>query len=373
MAQAEQKQYKSYLPQGFAKLSPEHKILHDANANMLPEGWGEDFDMNSDHDTWVKFLNGAIEHFEKPLEQYPSPDAAYQGSPPYKKTVIAPIDGVLSCECTVFEPIEDAKKKFMFIYVHGGGMAFFDGKGPLEWGPCFYAQDGHIGATVHFTNSPDECYPRGLNDVISAIKYLVATYKDKVQGICLHGESGGANLIVAAMLKMKQEEPDKDYVDCLYVECPFLYPTNGLPEETFATPEDIKGSIEEFALEKQTHAMTCFLRSLFLVYKGPERDEVEFLHDKFAWPYFATEADLKNFPVTYVQDNECDQLKDIGLRFYRQLQAAGVKAYHATEAGTFHASEQYDMQYSRIIRKRRETLLDVVMTQKAQQAAAKEA
>jgi len=372
MAEAEQKQHKSYSPQGFAKLSPQMKIIHDASTDFMPEGWREDFDVNSDHDAWVKFLKEAGGLFEASVNKFPSPDAVYQGAPPYKKTVIAPIDGVLSCECTVFEPIEDAKKKFMFIYVHGGGMAFLDGKGPIEWGPCLYAQDGHIGATVHFTNSPDECYPRGLNDTISAIKYLTATYKDKVQGICLHGESGGANLIVAAMLKMKQEEPDKDYVDCLYVECPYLYPNAAFPEETFATPEDIKGSIEEFAAEKPRHAMTCFTRSLFLVYKGPERDEVEFLQDKFAWPYFATEADLKNFPVTYVQDNECDQLKDIGLRFYRQLVSAGVKAYHTTEAGTYHASEKFDNQYNRLIQKRREMFLDAVMAQKAEQAAARE-
>jgi len=371
MAEAEQKQHKSYSPQGFAKLTPYMKAAHDAETKVLPEGWGEDFDMNSDHDAWVKFVKDAAEHFEKPLKQYPGPDAAFQGSPPYKKTVIAPIDGVLSCECTVFEPIEDAKKKFMFIYVHGGGMAFFDGKGAMEWGPCHYAMDGHIGASVHFTNSTEECYPRGLNDTISAIKYLVATYKDKVEGVCLHGESGGANLIIAAMMKMKQEEPDKDYIDCLYVECPYIYPTEAFPEETFATPEDIKGgALAEFAKEKPTHTDACVARSLLLAYKGPERDEVEFIQDKFAWPYFATEADLKNFPVTYVQDNECDLLKDIGLRFYRQLIGAGVKAYHAIEGGTFHASEKQDMLYFRMISKRRETLLNEVMKHKAEQAKA---
>lgn len=372
MAEAEQKQRKSYSPQGFAKLRPDMKIAHDsAGTQLIPEGWGQDFDVNSDHATWVKFLKDAGEYFEKPMKQFPSPDEAFQGSPPYKKTVIASIDGVLSCECTVYEPLEDAKKKCMFIYVHGGAMAYFDGKGVTEWGPCYYAMDGHIGATVHFTNSTEECYPRGLNDTISAIKYLVATYKDKVEGICLYGESGGANLAIASLLKMKQEEPDKDYIDCLYAECPFIYPIEAFPEETFATPEDIKhGALAEFANENPTHRDACISRATFLAYKGPERDEVEFIQDKFAWPYFATEADLKNFPVTYVQDNECDQLRDIGLRFYRQLISAGVKAFHTVEAGTFHASEKNDLFYFKMIHKRRETLLNEVMTQKAEQAKA---
>merc|ERR1719300_2240372 len=145
---------------------------------------------------------------------------------------------------------------------------------------------------------------------------------------------------------------------------------NCLPEETFPTPEDIKPSMDEFADENPTHGSACFIQSFFKSYKGPDRDEVEFLQDKFAWPYFATEADLKNFPVTYVQSNECDQLKDIGLRFYRQLISAGVKAFHTVEAGTFHASEKNDLFYFKMIHKRRETLLSEVMTQKAEQAKA---
>merc|ERR1719481_1681680 len=371
MADAEQTQHKSYTPQGFAKLSPHMKNLHDANSKMFPEGWGEDFDVNSNHDEWVKFTKDWGDHFDKYMKEmpFPTPDSAFGDSPPYKKTVIAPIDGVLSCECTVFEPNEDAKNKLMFIYVHGGGMAFLDGKGALEWTPCTYAIDGHIGATVHFTNSTEECYPRGLNDTISAIKYLANTYKDEVQGICLHGESGGGNLIAAAIMKMKEQEPEKDYVDCLYIECPFLYPMNCLPEETFPTPEDIKPSMDEFADENPTHGSACFIQSFFKSYKGPDRDAHEFLQDKFAWPYFATEADLKNFPVTYVQSNECDQLKDVGLRFYRQLIAAGVKAYHTVEAGTYHASEKRDMLYFNMQSKRRETLLSAVVAQKAKAEA----
>jgi len=372
MAEAQQKQHKTYLPQRFAKLTPFMKDAFEASygSKVFPEGWYEDFDMNSDHDAWVKMCKEGGKLFEEPIQQFGSPEQTFGDSPPYKRTVIAPIEGVLTCECTVYEPKEDAKDKYMFIYIHGGGMAIFDGKGALEWGPCSYAMDGHVGAVVHFTNSPDECYPRGLNDTISAIKYLANTYKDQVKGICVHGESGGGNLIVAAMMKMKQEEPDKDYVDCLYVECPYLYPTNSLLEEKFATPEDIKPSIDEFADQNPTHAFTCWLRSFFLCYKGPERDEVEFLQDKFAWPYFATEADLKNFPVTYVQSNECDQLKDIGLRFYRQLIGAGVQAYHTIEAGTYHAGEKRDLFYWNLISKRRETLLSAVIDQKAKAKAA---
>jgi len=346
------------------------KSAHGLQKQWLPEGFGKDFDPNSDHATWVKFCRESGDSCQKALKQFPGPDAYLKEKAQhmYKKTLIAPIEDKLACECMVFEPVKPAEDKLMFIYVHGGGMAMFDGKDTLEWGPASYAMDGHIGATVLFTNSVDECYPRGLNDVISAIKYLSATYKDKVKGICLHGESGGANLIVAAMLKMKQEEPEKDYVDCMYVECAYLYPVYGFGEDTFATPEDIKGSLEEFSEDDVMGKLMG--RAMFLSYKGPDRDETKFLQDKFAWPYFATEDDLKKFPITYVQSNECDVLKDIGLRFYRQLIGAGVKAFHAIEAGTFHAGEKQDLMYNRLVAKRRETFLKCILEQRAQAKAA---
>lgn len=367
MAEAEQKQ-KLYTPKGFAKLTPTQKAQHEAQAaNLLPEGWMQDFDVNSDHAAWAKFMREAGVHFEAMFKGVDGPNKVMPNA--FKRTVISPIAGDLTCECTVYEPIEDAKDKFLFIYVHGGGMCFFDGKGPLEWGPAFYAMDGHIGATVHFTNSTEECYPRGLNDTISAIKYLVEKYKDQVKGVCLHGESGGANLVIAAMMKLTQDEPDKSYVDLLYAECPFLYPIQFTSEDKFATPEDIKGSIDEFALKNPSHALACIQRGTFLCYKGPNRDDIDHLQDKFAWPYFATEEDFKNFPVTYVQDNECDMLKDVGLRFYRQLIGAGVKAYHSVEGGTMHAGEKFDMLYNKLILKRRATVLSAVIEDREQQAA----
>jgi len=370
MAESEQKGYKLYNPQNLEKLTPAQKYMKSMQKEALPEGWGKDFDANGDFDSWLNFCKEGCKLFDDKMQSsYQSPDAMFGENALYKKTVISPMEGKLSCKCTVFEPLQESEsKQLMFIYVHGGCMCMHDGTGVLEWVPCTYGMQGHIGATVHFTNSVDECYPRGLNDVISAIKYLSTTYKDKVKGICLHGESGGANLIVAAMMKMKQEEPDKDYVDCMYVECAYLYPIHSISEEIFPTPEDIRGSVFDFAEEEG--GLTKFGRSVFKAYKGPEKDDVEFLQDKFAWPYFATEEDLKNFPVTYVQSNECDQLKDVGLRLYRQLIAAGVEAFHAVEAGTFHAGEKFSLMYASMISKRRETFLTCLLEEKARKQQA---
>jgi len=362
MAQAENKvEYPSYLVDGFDKLTPFMRKMHNQQNQWIPADLAKDFDVNGNHESWVKMCKEAGDHCAKALAVWPSPDAFYGEKAPYKKTILKPEEEEdLTCECLVFEPINEKaeEKKLMFIYVHGGGMAFFDGKGVLEWQSANYASEGHIGVNVLFTNSVDECYPRGLNDVISAIKCLSRKYKDKVKGICIHGESGGANLIVAAMMKLKKEEPQKDYVDCVYIGCPFLYPINAI--EGVETPKDIKADLEEFA---QEHLPTL-PRGFFLSYKGPDKDDVEFLQDKYAWPYFALCEDLQGFPPTYVMSNECDQLRGIGLRFYRQLIEAGVKAFHTVEAGTFHGSEQNDLLYGSMIRQRRVTFLNCTLAHK---------
>jgi len=373
MAEADkQVTYKMYTPHAYEKLTPLMQNMKEAQKDWFPENIMDDFDEKNGHEAWLDLSRKAGESSTKALSKYPTPDAAFGENLPYKKTLIGPIENELSCECTVLEPLEDnGQKKMMFIYVHGGGMAIFDGKGVFEWISVPYATEGNIAVNVHFTNSVDECYPRGLNDTISAIKYLATKYKDQVKGICIHGESGGANLVVAALMKLKQEEPEKDYVDCAYVACPYLYPFMGLSEEVFPTPKDIKSSIDEFA--EGTPSYEVVPRAFYLAYKGPDKDEVEFLQDKFAWPYFAAEEDFKDFPPFYVMSNECDVLKEVGLRFYRQLIGAGVQAYHTIEAGTFHGSEANDMFYASMISKRRETFLTLVLNAKAEKKQAEAA
>jgi len=367
MAEADKKMtHKLYLPQGYEKITPYMKQMKDAQSNWMPDSLFADFDPNCSHQGWVDIIKACDASSTKELSVWPSPDQTFGDNAPYKKTSIMPIENELSCECTVFEPIEESEeKKLMFLYVHGGGMAIFDGKGVLEWSSANYAMQGHIGVNVCFTNSVDECYPRGLNDVISAIKYFKTKYADKVKGICIHGESGGANLVVAALMKLKQEEPEKDYVDCIFVGCPYLYPFSGPLEEEFPTPADIKSSIEEFKEDNLANKIAT--RAFFLAYKGPEKDELEHLQDKFAWPYFAQEEDFKNFPPTYILSNEADVLNNVGLRFYRQLIGAGVQAYHSTEAGTFHGSEGMDMFYGKMVNARRKTFLNLALQAKEEQ------
>lgn len=59
------------------------------------------------------------------------------------------------------------------------------------------------------------------------------------------------------------------------------------------------------------------------------------------WPYWATEADVRGMVRTKVWVNECDQIRDEGIVFYRLLQRAEVPSELVIAGGTTHAAEYW--------------------------------
>ena len=58
-----------------------------------------------------------------------------------------------------------------------------------------------------------------------------------------------------------------------------------------------------------------------------------------AWPSFATFDDVRGFPPTVINVNECDPLRDEGINFYRLLLEAEVPARCRQMMGTMHGTE----------------------------------
>ena len=58
-----------------------------------------------------------------------------------------------------------------------------------------------------------------------------------------------------------------------------------------------------------------------------------------AWPYYATEADLKDMPPMVISVNESDPLRDEGLEFGKKCAQAGVDVKTKTIKGTCHAGD----------------------------------
>lgn len=227
---------------------------------------------------------------------------------------------------------EGSERLPCIYYIHGGGMAFmscFDGM-YRAWGRIIAAQ-GVAVAMVDFRNAlrassaPEVApYPAGLNDCVSGLKWVAAHAEalniDPAR-IIVAGESGGGNLAIATVMKLKREGA-LGLVKGLYALCPYI--AGQWPQAQYPSSVENNGLLLD--LHDNRGAMAYGIQALEA-------------RDPLAWPGFAVEADVSGFPPTVISVNECDPLRDEGLEFYRLLMRAGVPARARQVMGTIHGTE----------------------------------
>ena len=224
------------------------------------------------------------------------------------------------------------KKLPCVYYIHGGGMqamSCFMGM-YRAWGKII-AQQGVAVAMVDFRNclipssAPEvEPFPAGLNDCVSGLKWLVSQANElniDPSHIVIAGESGGGNLTLATGLKLKQDG-DLGLVRGLYALCPYI--AGAWPQDKYPSSTENNGLLLD--LHNNTGAMAYGIEEFN---RG----------NPLAWPAFATEDDVRDFPATVISVNECDPLRDEGIEFYRLLLRAGVPARARQVMGTIHGTE----------------------------------
>ena len=251
-----------------------------------------------------------------------------------KRTAISQPDGN-TVNLQIIRPESDEVLPCVY-YIHGGGMATMS---------CFYgnfrawgkiiANEGAVVVMIDFRNAltpssvPEVApFPAGLNDCVSVLKQIpdfADEFKIDIDNIIVAGESGGGNLTLATALQLAQDG-DLDKIKGLYALCPYIagvWPDPELPSST----ENNELLID---LHNNRGAMTYGI------------DE---LHNKnpLAWPLFASEEDVKDFPPTMISVNECDPLRDEGIAFYRLLLRANRRAYCREVKGTTHAAEIFPL------------------------------
>jgi acetyl esterase len=221
-------------------------------------------------------------------------------------------------------------------YIHGGGMAAmscFDGM-YRSWGRIIASQ-GVAVAMVDFRNSmtpssaPEVApFPAGLNDCVAGLKHVIAQSAElgiDAAHIVVAGESGGGNLTLATGLRLARDG-DLGLIRGLYALCPYIAGT--WPQDRFPSSTENNGLLID--LHNNRGAM------------GYGIDELT-AGNPLAWPMFATEADVKDFPPTVISVNECDPLRDEGIEFYRLLLRAGVRARCRQVMGTIHGTEIFSV------------------------------
>ena len=214
------------------------------------------------------------------------------------------------------------------LHLHGGGMAIqtANDSNYVYWRHKL-ASTGLIVVGVEFRNTAGELgehpFPAGLNDCISALKWVYENKKELgVSKIIVSGESGGGNLSIATALKAKQDGI-VNYIDGVYAQCPYISNLYG------------KGKNE---LESLTENDTYFLRVDMLNFIASLYDGFD-SKNPIAWPYHADKNLLEGLPPHSITVNELDPLRDEGLVFFEKLKEAGVSAEVKIIKGTVHAAE----------------------------------
>ena len=217
-------------------------------------------------------------------------------------------------------------------YIHGGGMqsmSCFNGM-YSAWGRIIAAQ-GVAVAMVDFRNclrassAPEVApFPAGLNDCVSGLKWLHAHAADlniDPARIVVAGESGGGNLAIATVLKLKRDG-ELGLVKGLYALCPYI--AGRWPQPQYPSSTENNGILLDLH------------NNMGAVAYGVEAFEAR---DPLAWPGFAADEDVKGLPPTVISVNECDPLRDEGIAFYRLLLRNGVQARCRQAMGTVHGTE----------------------------------
>ena len=168
-------------------------------------------------------------------------------------------------------------------------------------------------------------FPAGLNDCASAVKWVNNNKaKLNVSKIVVAGDSGGGNLALATTLKLKSD----NIIDGTYAFAPFISNLYNKQEEAADLPSLVENDGYDFRV-----STIGILADPYTLPGSPDE------RNPLAWPYWASENDLKGFPPTVITVNELDPLRDEGLAFDRKLRQAGVKGYSRNIPGTIHVGD----------------------------------
>ncbi|KAL1591011.1 hypothetical protein WHR41_00210 [Cladosporium halotolerans] len=220
------------------------------------------------------------------------------------------------------------------VYVHGGAMVFIptETKVHRRWTRSLAAQ-GAIAVLVDFRNaftppSTRNPFPAGLNDCAAATQWLAAHRAELgIGNIVLQGESGGANLAIATALKAKREGWLEGAVAGVYGIVPYVSNGSGWSEER-------KLAELPSLVENDGYVLSGAGMAAFGWYYGED-----VLEDPRAWPYHASEEELRGLPPVVLEMAELDPLRDEGVAFARKLVAAGVQVRASVAVGLVHGAQ----------------------------------
>lgn len=279
----------------------------------LPTRFGDDIRPDLDDiDGWIRWIDEKNAEIQAVLSERLPAEGMLERSE-------VEIDGVPTY---VLRPgdLADNDELPIFLDFHGGGLVLCAGDPGWMMSARRAVDRGGLTYVPDFRNPPQHPYPAALDDCLAVYRWAIkARTPSKV---VVFGESGGANLAAAVLLRARDE---------------------GLPMPaalSLLTPHlDLTESGDSFYTNLGIDYLGSPMQQSLLYANGHD------LSDPYLSPLF---GDLTGFPPTFLQTGTRDLLLSNTVRMHRRLLAAGVEVeLHVFEAmphGSFGGQAPEDLE-----------------------------
>lgn len=219
----------------------------------------------------------------------------------------------------IVRPRGVTKKLPVFMFIHGGGWVLGDYPTHRRIVRDLVVESGYCAVFVNYTRTPDAAYPRQINEIFAATKW-VADHGDEInvdgRNLAVVGNSVGGNMTAVTTLKAKENGGPKIKVQIM------MWP---IVDADFETE-----SYHQFGLDRfLSKPLMKWMYDMYIPDPAKRTD----IH---ASPLRASVEQLKGLPPALIQVAENDILRDEGEAYGRKLDEAGVEVTTVRYDGMIH-------------------------------------
>lgn len=245
-----------------------------------------------------------------------SVEVDYSGIEESEKTITP--DGH-KIKLNIVRPAGVAGKLPVFVYIHGGGWVLGDYPTHKRMVRDLVVNSGMACVFINYTPSPDEKFPRQINEIYAATKWVAENGDEiNVDGtrLAIAGNSVGGNMsAVTALMAKEKGGPEIKLQVLLWMVADFNFETD---------------SYREFGEKRFLSA--SLMKWMFDLYTTNEEERDSPYHS----PLRATVEQLRGLPPALVVTAENDILRDEGEAYGRKLGEAGVPVTIVRYNGMIH-------------------------------------
>jgi len=187
------------------------------------------------------------------------------------------------------------------LYIHGGGWAFCSMRTHERAARLLAVAAGAPVVTFDHHSAPEHPYPEGLDDCVAAWQALASIFPNRRLGVA--GDSSGANLAVAAMLRLQAEGGPAPATGLLFY---------GVYDDDFDSPS--------YRLYAEGPGLTRAKMQRYWNWYQPARARRT---DPLISPLKAPDPALSALPPLYLIAAGLDPLRSDSERFHARLSALG--------------------------------------------------